>query len=360
MAALKAQVGVIGRIPASGSGAIVVAEPCAAVGTVHQTGQPVGIGSVGALSGSALSHLLGGVPGLLVNDRFVSIGKNQEFLRGGSPSFLGLEVLTDALAQDGFAQIFPAAEDGVDGVAAPAVGIAVVMAAVLRVVEPLIGRGDQNLGFAEEVRDLGSAHALAGQVEDLPHHLGGLGIHHQGLLVRRGSDIAVGNRAAAPLAILHPGAEDGLDLVAGVPAVELVHDVEKGREVILLGLGAVDTVVDGDEPHTLVREHDLGIEADLEIVPSEAAHVLDDDRADVARLDLLHHGGEAGAVKIDAAVAVVGEVPEVGKPLLTGVGFEVSLLRRDLSRIYFVYQNAMNRVKNKTSLFHCKKGLSQN
>ena len=215
------------------------------------------------------------------------------------------------------------------------------------------------MGFAEEVRDLGSAHALAGQVEDLPHHLGGLRIHHQGLLVRWGADIAIGNRAAAPLAILHPGAEDGLDLVAGVPAVELVHDVEKWREVILLGLGTVDAVVDGDEPHALVGEHDLGVEAHLEIVPPEAAHILDDDRADVARLNLPHHGGEARTVKIDAAVAVVSEVSEVGKPLLTGVGFEVSLLRRDLSRIYFVYQNAMNRVKNKTSLFHCKKHLER-
>ena len=297
VAALKAQVGVIGRIPASAGGAIEVAESCAAVGAVHQAGQPVGIGSVGAPSGGALSHLLGGVPGLLVNDRFVGVEKNQEFLRGGSPSFLGLEVLTDALAQDSLAQILPAAEDGVNGVAAPAVGIAVVVTAVLRVVEPLVGRGDQNLRFAEEVRDFGSPHALAGQVEDLPHHLGGFGIHHQGLLVRWRSDIAIGNRAAAPLAILHPSAEDGLDLVAGVPAVELIHDVEKGREVVLLGLGAVDAVVDGDEPHTLVGEHDLGVEANLEIVPPEAAHILDDDCADVARLDLPHHGGEAWAVK---------------------------------------------------------------
>ena len=112
----------------------MVAEPCAAVGAVHQAGQPVGIGSVGTPSGGALSHLLSGVPGLLVNDRLVRVGKDQLLLRGGSPSLLGLEVLTDALAQDGFAQIFPAAEDGVDGVAAPAVGIAVVVAAVLRVV----------------------------------------------------------------------------------------------------------------------------------------------------------------------------------------------------------------------------------
>ena len=37
----------------------------------------------------------------------------------------------------------------------------------------------------------------------------------------------------------------------------------------------------------------------------------------------------------------------------------LGLLRRDLSRIYFVYQNAMNRVKNKTSLFHCKKHLER-
>ena len=37
--------------------------------------------------------------------------------------------------------------------------------------------------------------------------------------------------------------------------------------------------------------------------------------------------------KIDAAVAVVGEVSEVGKPLLTGVGFEVSLLIQDAVRL---------------------------
>ena len=64
-------------------------------------------------------------------------------------------------------------------------------------------------------------------------------------------------------------------------------------------------------------------------------------------------------IKVRAGEAVVGVPAQIGKAVLLGVGFQNPFLRRDLSRIYFVYQNAMNRVKNKTSLFHCKKHLER-
>ena len=72
-----------------------------------------------------------------------------------------------------------------------------------------------------------------------------------------------------------------------------------------------------------------------------------DEFYDYERYGLQHMDYQSGVFTDRGYIAYVGTVDLE------------ELMRRDLSRIYFVYQNAMNRVKNKTSLFHCKKHLER-
>ena len=81
------------------------------------------------------------------------------------------------------------------------------------------------------------------------------------------------------------------------------------------------------------------------------------DREKIQKRILNYSRFNGGAVLYTAASAIDLALWDIAGKI---AGLPVyKLLRRDLSRIYFVYQNAMNRVKNKTSLFHCKKHLER-
>ena len=107
------------------------------------------------------------------------------------------------------------------------------------------------------------------------------------------------------------------------------------------------------------RKETLGIVAHFQIVPAHAGHILDNDCSDLSCLGQPDHLIPARTVKRHPGNAVVDEKCRIGETAVGCVLQKDFLLRRDLSRIYFVYQNAMNRVKNKTSLFHCKKHLER-
>ena len=93
----------------------------------------------------------------------------------------------------------------------------------------------------------------------------------------------------------------------------VLHNVQKRGKVVISLLVAVDTIVDGDKPNALVSEHDIGVKANLEIVPPETAHVLDDDGCHVPGLHLGNHGLEAVPVEGRAAHSIVREVADIGE-----------------------------------------------
>ena len=92
---------------------------------------------------------------------------------------------------------------------------------------------------------------------------------------------------------------------------------------------AVDAVIDGDESDVLLLEENFRVKAHLQIVSSEAAHVLADDRADITRLDLGNHGVESGAIERNSRNAVVREMLDVVKTITLGVCFEIRFLVYD-------------------------------
>ena len=61
----------------------------------------------------------------------------------------------------------------------------------------------------------------------------------------------------------------GTDLLAGVLRIPLIDDVPKRSELIIT-LGAVHAIVDSNKVNVMLREHDLGIHAHLQIITAQA------------------------------------------------------------------------------------------
>ena len=112
------------------------------------------------------------------------------------------------------------------------------------------------------------------------------------------------------------------DLLAGVLHIELIDDVQKRREVIILLVGAVHTAVDGNEADVVLRKHHLGIEADLKVVATDAAHVLSKDDTDLPRFDQRDHPLPVGTVEVCAGITIVNEELDVLESLLAGIPFK--------------------------------------
>lgn len=99
--------------------------------------------------------------------------------------------------------------------------------------------------------------------------------------------------------------EHSLYFPAGVFGVELVENVDEGRHVVFRAVDTVHAVVDGDEADVVGREKHLRVHTDLKVVPSEAAHILDDDDADFVLVDHADEPLPIRSVEIGPTVAIV-------------------------------------------------------
>ncbi len=85
--------------------------------------------------------------------------------------------------------------------------------------------------------------------------------------------------------------------------------------------------------NSILPEHDLGVEAGLQVVPADAAHVLAQQMGDLPGFHVRHQPFPAGALKIAAGPSIVRIVDEVGIAALLRVGFEVSFLVQNGVRV---------------------------
>ena len=72
-------------------------------------------------------------------------------------------------------------------------------------------------------------------------------------------------------------------------ALPFVDDIDKRNKLIVLLIGAVHTTVDGDEPDVILGECDLSVHPHFQIITTDAAHILRDDRADFPFIHQRHH-----------------------------------------------------------------------
>ena len=91
----------------------------------------------------------------------------------------------------------------------------------------------------------------------------------------------VGGQTGMSLLLIGCGHFAGL--VAQVP---FVHHVQDRDKLAAFGIDVVYAIGYGDESHIEFAEHDLGVEAGLQIVPADAAHVFGNHCANLASLNV--------------------------------------------------------------------------
>ena len=78
---------------------------------------------------------------------------------------------------------------------------------------------------------------------------------------------------------------------------DVLHDVQKRREVIVLRGGAVHIVVDGYETNALFREKNLRVIADLQVISTKTTKVFYNQDFHMTCFDFFQQGGKAGTVE---------------------------------------------------------------
>lgn len=110
---------------------------------------------------------------------------------------------------------------------------------------------------------------------------------------------------------------------------DVLHDIEKRREIILGLIGTVHAIVDGDETNAVLREGDLRIEAHTEIVTTHATEVFDQDNAHLTGFNVGNQAFPVWTLKIRTAPTVVRIDRYIRKIPFTGIAREHILLMND-------------------------------
>jgi len=114
---------------------------------------------------------------------------------------------------------------------------------------------------------------------------------------------------------------------------------KKGCELPATLYAAVYTVGDGDKPDALFPKHNLGIEASLEIITPNPAHILGNHTADLSGLNVRNQAFPVRAVEAAARPAVVCVMGTVTEPMLGSIRFEHQFLMNDrvtIARRHFI------------------------
>ena len=185
----------------------------------------------------------------------------------------------------------------------------------------LVSGGRQHLIGSQLIGDLGRATALHAHGEDLLDHLCGLRVDEPVVRIVGVLHIAVGHIDRQRDAFLALGLLDSTDLAAGVTGVKLVEPVFDPGEIVVhaVGVGAVEVVVDGNEPGTVFREGQSSVEARHSGVSAQTGQILDDAVGHLASLDLGQHFLKTGPVKVGAGIAVVHKEHRVCHVVISGI-----------------------------------------
>ena len=121
---------------------------------------------------------------------------------------------------------------------------------------------------------------------------------------------------AAELSLPGTGHASCQHLFGNIPAVHIVQDILKGRDVHFLTGQAVHTVRDGDIAHIVFGEKDFDIAASFDIISTKSGQVFGDHAADLPRLNVSDHALEGRAVEVAARIAVIHIILILEHPML--------------------------------------------
>ena len=91
-------------------------------------------------------------------------------------------------------------------------------------------------------------------------------------------------------------------------------------------VGTVHTTIDGNEPHVILWECDLGIHPNFQIISTDAAHVLRDDRTDLSVFHQRHHALPIQSLNVRARVTVIYKELRIAEAVFLCISAEIGFL----------------------------------
>ena len=189
-----------------------------------------------------------------------------------------------------------------------------------------ICRGDQHIISGQLIGYGLASHAINNHLVNPANNLCGFFINQKMVFVLWVTPVPIGDCAAAPLAILHPGTENGSYFVAGVLCIPLIHDVQKRCEVVFRWIGTVYAVVDGDKADTFFGEHDFGVKSDFQIVTPKPGQVFDADNINLTGFYRSNHFLKARTLEVGAGVAIICKMPDILEALSLCILLQIAFL----------------------------------
>ena len=233
----------------------------------------------------------------------------------------------DGLMVDGAADVLPAGQYILHHADVPVIG-ALGQLKVGLTLRTIVG-GLLHPPIMQKTGDFAGALALQSKLKDAPDYRRRFLVNEPVLRVVRVFPVAIPTDGAGMLtgnALGFPRSLHALTEVFDVPFVDQIHNWGK-----LAGglVNAVHTAVNGNKADIVLRENYLGVEADLQIVAPDPAHVLGDNSSDFVGFHILYETVSRRTVEGSAAVPIVRVVNWIVEVLLSGIDFQTFLLVLD-------------------------------
>jgi len=179
----------------------------------------------------------------------------------------------------------------------------------------------QNIPFRQNPRDLARTFPSSTEGKNLPHDLCRFRVGLEMVFRSFGFSVAIGRATSEPFAAFRLQFLDGADLPARVLCVQLVCPVADRVKIVAALDRRIHAVVHCDEPYILLREINLHVIADLQILTSQPGGILYDQGGSLTGFDHFHDLFPTRPLKICSGISVVRKKERVFKAFIPCVFF---------------------------------------
>ena len=179
----------------------------------------------------------------------------------------------------------------------------------------------QNIPFRQNPRDLARTFPSSTEGKNLPHNLCRFRVGLEMVFRSFGFSVAIGRATSEPFAAFSLQLFHGANLPARVLCVQFVRPVADGVKIVAALDRRIHAVVHCDEPYILLREINLHVIADLQILTSQPGGILYDQGGNLTGFDHFHDLFPTRTFKIRSGISVVRKKERVFKAFIPCVFF---------------------------------------
>ena len=179
----------------------------------------------------------------------------------------------------------------------------------------------QNIPFRQNPRDLARTFPSSTEGKNLPHNLCRFWVGLKMVFRSFGFSVPIGWTASEPFAAFSLQLFHGANLPTRVLRVEFVCPVADRVKIVAALDRRIHAVVHCDEPHIFLREIDLHVVADLQVLTPQPGGILYDQGGNLTGFDHFHDLFPTRTFKIRSGISVVRKKERVFKAFIPCVFF---------------------------------------